>query len=86
MAVGVKVSLPVVVFTEIDPVVNGGTPEIVKEAGFTGPPETLQEAHKVMGVLIPVLVLMGDAIGGVPVTVMVINALVHETGNKLHTL
>lgn len=84
VAVGVKFILPVTVLTETVPVDNGGTPETVSVAGFIGPPETLQMAHTEMGVFTPVAVFIGEAMGGVPVTLMVINALVHETGAKLH--
>ncbi len=85
VAVGVKITEPVVVFTETDPVETGGTPDTVNVAGLIGPPETRQVAQSDIGVLIPVVVFIGAAIGGVPVTLTVIKELVQETGNRLQT-
>lgn len=79
MAVGTKVTNPVVVLTETEPVDNGGTPLSVSVAGFKGPPVTWQLAHKLIGVLIPVVVLIGFATGGIPLIIMVKTALEQVT-------
>lgn len=84
VAVGVKTTEPVVVLTVTVPVEAGGTPDTVKVVGFIGPPVTWHVAQMEIGVFIPVVVCIGEATGGVPVTLIVINALVQETGNKLH--
>ena len=84
VAVGVKVTMPVIVFTVAMP---GAVPIFtVSEDGFIGPPPVWQRAQTFTGVLMPVLVNIGLAIGAVPVTLMVINALVHEIGNRLQML
>lgn len=80
---GVKVMIPVSVFTDIIP---GAVPVVtVKELGSFGPPDAPQNPQMETGVLIPVEVWRGGKTGAVPVTLMVISALVHETGDKLHT-
>lgn len=61
MAFGLKVTNPVVVFTETDPLVVGFKPETVSVALFKGPPVTLHRAHTAIGVLIPVEVKIGFA-------------------------
>lgn len=81
VAVGVKVTIPVVVLTEAIP---GDVPIVIdKDDGFTGPPLVAHKAQTVTGVFTLVTVVIGVAMGGKPVTLTVINALVHDTGNKL---
>lgn len=83
VALGVNVIIPVVVFTVANP---GDVPKVKERVlGFIGPPDTLQTAQTDTGVLTPVVVTIGFAIGGVPVTLTVMIALVQDTGNRLHT-